>query len=511
MTSESNLKKSYGFAAISRSLKPFLIGKGVRLFVSVAVILLLARVLEQSQYAVYVSLQALITLVGAVSSIGVQQSMLRYIPELRAAGNNRAMYWMFTRGMILRVGLVSVVLLIGMPFAFKYGHKIGLEEWLWVIPWYAGVGVLRLAALSLSQSLEALLWQKQAQYGMAIGGFARLVGIVLVMQFGQLDLWAVILVELVAEALSLIIMTFGWFAKRSADVHQADGSLEWWGENRKRVFKFGAWSGLMNQSRVLYGSSPNRLMTGHFLGSADLALFGFADSLNNLATRLMPTKMMMSMIRPIFIAHFSEKQDFGQLSDLSNLVYRLNLALLALPIALLLVAGEPVFDWITAGKYGEAAYLLAGFLVLMLTEGMRTTLELLVQAVEKNQILMTNLIQSMSLFVAIPLFPILGLWSLIVVNIFGTMLANVIVVHLLRKHGYHFKFDFGLSLLIAVYTTAAGALGYWILHLTQSYWLAAMAVCVVFAVCMAVKPPLRSKEKEILMSLLRSQKKPRKS
>lgn len=511
MTPESNLKKNYGFSAISRSLKPFLIGKGVRLFVSVAVILLLARVLEQSQYAVYVSLQALITLVGAVSSIGVQQSMLRYIPELRAAGNNQAMYWLFTRGMLLRVGLVSLVLLIGMPFAFKYGHKIGLDEWFWVIPWYAAVGVFRLAALSLSQSLEALLWQKQAQYGMAIGGFARLVGILLVMQFGQLDLWAVILVELVAEALSLIIMTFGWFSKRSADVHKTEGSLEWWGENRKRVFKFGAWSGLMNQTRVLYGSSPNRLMTAHFLGSADLALFGFADSLNNLAQRLMPTKMMMSMIRPVFIAHFSEKKDFGQLSDLSNLVYRLNLSLLALPIALLLVVGEPVLSWLTAGKYGEAAYLLAGFLVLLLTEGMRTTLELLVQAVEKNQILLTNLIQSCSLFIAIPLFPVLGLWSLIVVNIFGTMLANFIVVHLLRRHGYHFNFDFGLSLLIAVYTVAAAALGYWVLVLFGSYLLAAISVVVVFAGGMLIKPPLRDKEKQILMSLLRSQRKPKKS
>ncbi|WP_345420295.1 lipopolysaccharide biosynthesis protein [Halioxenophilus aromaticivorans] len=509
MAPEINSKKSYGFAAISKSLKPFLIGKGVRLFVSVAVILLLARVLEEAQYAVYVSLTALVTIVGAVSSIGIQQSMLRYIPELRASGNNQAMYWMFIRGMLLRVGLVGIVLLIGIPFAFKYGHNLGLDDWLWVVPWYAGVGVLRLGALSLSQSLEALLWQKQAQYGMAIGGFVRLMGIVLVMQFGQLDLWAVVLIELVSEGLSLVIMTAGWFAMRSADVHKQDGSLEWWPENRKRVYRFGAWSGLMNQTRMLYGSSPNRLMTAHYLGSADLALFGFADSLNNLATRLMPTKMMMSMIRPVFIAKYSEEQDFSLLSDLSNLVYRLNLSLLALPIALLLVAGEPVLSWLTAGKYGEAAYLLAGFLALMLTEGMRTTLELLVQAVEKNQILLTNLIQSVSLFVAIPLFPILGLWALIVVNLLGTMVANFIVVYLLGRHGHDFKFDWALSALVTGYAAVAGGLGYWVLTLSGSYIAAALVTTVVFAIGMVVKPPLRQTEKDMLMKLIRSQRKPR--
>jgi len=507
----TSLNKNYGFSAISRSLRPFLVGKGVRLFVSVAVILLLARYLDQAQYAVYVSLQALITLVGAVSSIGIQQSMLRYIPELRASGNNVATYWLFIRGMILRVGLVTVVLIIGMPFAFMFGDKLGLESWLWVLPWYAAVGVFRLGALSLSQSLEALLWQKQAQYGMAIGGLAKLVGVIGVMALGKLDLWAVVLIELFSEFLSLAIMLVGWYAKRAVDTRRDEGSSDWWPENRKRVLRFGIWSGLMNQTRMLYGSSPNRLMVAHFLGSAELALFGFADSLNNLAGRMMPTNMMMSMIRPVFIAHYSEKQDFSKLVGLSNLVYRLNLSLLALPITLLVVAGEPFLDWVTAGKYGAAAYLLAGFLALMLTEGLRTTLELLVQAVEKNQILLSNLIQSSSLFIAIPLFPYLGLWSLIIVNITGTMIANFVVIGLLRKHGYPFRFDYGLSALVVIYSLTAGALGYWSVLAWDSYLLSAVITVAAYGALMALKPPLKQDEKAMLAALTRKKVKGRKA
>ncbi|MGC1507011.1 lipopolysaccharide biosynthesis protein [Ketobacter sp. MCCC 1A13808] len=495
--------KNYGFSAIRRSLRPLLLGKGMRLFVTVAVTVLLARYLEKTEYAVYISLQALITIVGMVSSVGIQQSMLRYIPELRSSGNNHTMYWLLSRGMLARASMVIVVLLLGLPFAFMFGDELGLETWLWVLPWYAGVGVLRLSAFSLSQSLEALLWQKQAQYGMAIGGFARLVGVIAVMKWGVLDLWAVVLIELFSELLSLVVMSTGWYFKRSADAQRAEGNHNWWQENRKRVIKFGLWSGLLNQTRTLYGSAPNRLVAAHFMGSAELALFGFADNLNNIAGRLMPTNMMMSMIRPVFIAHYSEKQDFSQLVGLSNLVYRLNLSLLALPMTLLVVVGEPFLNWLTADKYGAAAYLLAGFLALMLTEGLRTTLELLVQTVEKNQILLSNLIQSGSLLVAIPLFPYLGLWSLIVVNILGTMSANIVVVLLLRKHGYVVHFDYGLALLVAFYSLLSGALGYWCLTVTSSYLLAAVVSVLVYIACMAVKPPLLKKEKEMLTSLAR--------
>ncbi len=499
----TSFTKNYGLSAIRRSLRPLIVGKGMRLFVTVAATILLARCLEKTEYAVYISLQALITIVGMVSSIGIQQSMLRYIPELRASGNNYTMYWLLARGMLSRASLVLIVLLVGLPFAFMFGDRLGLETWLWVLPWYAGVGLLRLSAFSLSQSLEALLWQKQAQYGMALGGFARLVGILLVMNWGTLDLWAVVQIELCTELLSLLVMCSGWYFKRRADTHKGEGNHNWWQENRKRVTRFGLWSGLLNQTRILYGSAPNRLVAAHFLGSAELALFGFADNLNNIAGRMMPTNMMMSMIRPLFIAHFSEKQNFSELVGLSNLVYRLNLSLLALPMTLLVLVGEPLLNWLTADKYGAAAYLLAGFLALMLTEGLRATLELLVQTVEKNQILLSNLIQSSSLLVAIPLFPYLGLWALIVVNILGTMTANIVVVLLLRRHGYIVRFNYGLALLVVTYSLVAGALGYWCLSTTESYLLAAIVAVLVYVACMALKPPLLKREKDMLISLAR--------
>ncbi len=501
----SLVRKHYGFSALRHNLRPFLIGKGFRLTTSVAVLVLLARYLPQSQYAVYVSLQALVTIVGSVSSIGIQQIMLRYMPELRADGNNVVMYRMLSVGMMLRFAVVSIFMLAGLPFKDWLGRTFGLEAWLWVVPWYATVGLVRLTSLALSQSLEGLLWQKEAQYGMALASTVRLIGIPAMVMLDAMNLWAVTLTELCGEAACLAMLIHGWRSRRSADDHKNEGDLTWWSKNRPRVVRFGLWSGLLNQTRILYGSAPNRLIAAYFLGPAELATLGFADGLTNLARRLMPTSLLMSMIRPIFMAHYSSKQDFGQLVRLTNLVYRLNLSLLALPIVLLMVVGEPLFDWVTAGKYGFAAHILAGFLGLMVIEGMRSVLELLVQAVEKNEILLTNLIQSASLFAAIPLFGRVGLWALVIVNVLGTGAANIIITYFLRKAGYHFRLDLGLSLLVVLYSILSGLAGSLVLHQYDSELVAAGVVVIVFAGCMAVKLPLHDDEKAKLKALLFNQ------
>jgi O-antigen/teichoic acid export membrane protein len=169
----------------------------------------------------------------------------------------------------------------------------------------------------------------------------------------------------------------------------------------------------------------------------------------------------------------------------------------------MLVVGQPMFRWLTAGKYEAAAPLLAGLLVLMITEGMRGMVELLSQAVEKNHtFLVGNLVQSASLFLAIPLFPAIGLWAPIMANIAGTVLANVIVIQWLRRCGYIFRLDVKPVLLILLYGTVAGASGWWLLDLAHSPTLSAIAIVVAYSLLCVVIPPLSKEERGLIKRML---------
>ncbi len=493
----SHFKKYYGLSSISNSLSHFLIGKGFKIVTSVTVLILLARYMEQSQYAVYISLQALILLIGLISSAGFQAVLNRYVPELRATGNNLAMYRLMLTGIVMRILVLVLVMAIAMIFKDAISGWLNFSEWVWILPWYFFVGVARLSVLSMSQSMESLFWQKDAQYSLAAGSLIRFFLVLLFIYFGEIDLVSVVIIEAIAESMALLIISFRYFRKWKTDEHRSEGSHAWWGENKKRVIKFGFLNYLVGQSTLLYGSAPNRILLASYMPSASLAQFGFADGFANLSRRIIPTRLLIGFIRPIFMARYSTNNDFEQLNGMSNFVFRINLMILLLPIAILFVVGEPLFSWLTAGKYGEAAYLLAGFFILIIFEGLYLLLELLTQAIEKNQVIIVgNVIKSLSLFLAIPFIEVLGVWSLIAANIAGIIVAILVVSIYLSRNNCHLRMDYSLIVLNVFYGVLSGGAGWLVLLEFESFFAALLTIFVIYTGLCIVKPPLYDEERK---------------
>lgn len=504
---ESNYRKHYGWNAVRRSLMHFALGKTFRILSSLTIFLVLARVLPLDEYAIYVSFQAVIVAVGIITAIGIQKVLFRYLPELRSNGNNIAAYRLLLGGMLARTLIVSLLVIAILPLVPSIGRMFNFEDWIWLFPWYLLVGYLRLTALWLSQCLESFMWQKESQYSLALGSAVTAVTLVSIAVFGNLQLPLVVLAETAGEATSVTVLLIGWFRRWRADKQRNVGDPSWWRNNRSRAVRYGAWSFLLNQSSLLYGSAPNRLVAAYFLPVADVALLGVTDNLLNLVRRFLPTRMLMSMVRPLAMAKFADGGDFRAVAEISEFVYRINLILLTLPIAILAVVGPPLMDWLTGGKYGAAAYLMMGFLVVLIAEGSRVLVELMVQALEKNPIFFwTNLLQSASLLLAIPLLPILGIWSLVIANFTGTVFANSIVIVRLRRQGYSYNIKIGLMILILVHGALAGATGWLVREYSHSFIAATAAIIVVYSLAMLIKPPLLDREKELIMTLLQRRK-----
>jgi len=492
----------YGLAAVSRSLQHFLLGKGVAMICAFGVLFLLARLLDTPAYAFYVSLQAVVLLIGRVSGLGLQKAMLRYLPELRATGNHFGAYRLLWRGTLLRATLLALATgaaLLALPLL---GRAFGLEQWLWLVPWYLLLGWLRLINQWIAAMLESFLWQKQAQYPVAAGALLRLGGVLLLGT--DLDLQSLLLVELVAEAVVALLLIHGWRARRRADPERCDGDWQWWTDNRSRVLRFGFWAFLQNQCGLFYGSAPNRLVAAHLLPSAEVALFGLADNLINLVRRFMPTQLFIGLIRPVALARFSTRGKFSQVAWVAGLAFRLNLALLTLGAALMISVGEPLFDWLTGGKYPAAAWLVAGLLALTAVEGLRAMVELMAQAVEGNQSLfVSNLIQSASLLLAIPLVPVIGLWALVGANILGTLLANLWLLVRLRRDGHSFSVNPKRTGMIAAYGIGAALTGSSLAVAGVHFVAAGAAVVVLYGGLCLWKPPLQSDERKTLLRVIR--------
>ena len=501
---KGNYRKHYGWNTLRRSLAHFALGKTFRMVTSLTIFVVLVRVLPTNQYAVYVSFHAVIVAVGTITAIGIQKVLFRYLPELRATGNHIAAYRLFFYGMLVRTFLVSLLFVAILPFVPAIARIFNFEEWMWLFPWYLLMGYLRLTASWLSQCMESFLWQKESQYSLALGGAVTATLVSILALNGNLRLEFVVIGEAAGEATALFFLLIGWLWKWLTDSQRREGDPGWWRKNRSRVLRYGAWSYLLTQSGLFYGSAPNRLVAAHFLSVMDVAVLGATDQMMKLVRKLIPSRMFMSMVRPVAMARFAASGDFRTVSELSEFVFRLNLTLLALPLAVLAVVGPEVIDWLTNGKYATAAYLLMGFLVVLIAEASRELVALMVQALEKNSIFFwSNLIQGSSLLLALPLLPLLGVWSLVVANFSGIVLANSIVIIRLRRQGYTFSVHLGLIAWIIAHAAVAGAAGSLTWYLTQSIVATLAVIGTTYTLLIVVKPPLVEREKGLVMELLR--------
>lgn len=507
---EKGYQKHYSATALGRSLRHFLIGKGFKILSSVSLLILLGRYLSQSEYATYVAFQGLVLIAGFISSIGIESVLARYIPELRSSKNDRYAFQLLLYGALTRFTVLLLMVPLGLLISAKLGEQFGFSEWLWLLPYYLAVGVFRLTALTVSQALESFLWQRAAQYSLAAGNFFRLIATVAVLfasfkypELVQFGLAWVVAIELTSEILSLSMLIFAAWNRYCVDRERFQGEDNWWHNNSSRVFRFGAWSWMVSLAAVFYGSGPNRLLAARFMPEAGLATFGYADNATNLARRLMPTRLLIGLIRPIFISRFAVDKDFSRLADMTNLVFRLNLLLFCLPIALLVVVGPALFNWLTAGKYPTAAPLLAGFLVLLSIEGLRMLIDVIVQAMEKNQYtLVGNIFQSISFFIAIVLFPVFGIWSLVISAIVGTTLAIIATKWLLSRHGAIVKLDWKLILLLVAQTAVAIGIGIALREVTNNEILAGIVTVVSLIALLGFAIPFKKSEIESMASLL---------
>lgn len=454
----------YGISRIRRSLIHFALGKSASAIASLLIVIITIRELPVSEYAVFVTLQAMVLIVRTLSSCGVNAVLLRYLPDLRVVGNNRATYALMFGGIATRAMLFFLPATLLLYFAGdRVAQLLNLGEWGWILGWYLlAVGSLRIVATFTAWALESLLWQKQAQYSIAVATLAKFGAVVYLVHTGDFDLRAFVWIEFAAEALSVVLLFASAWVSWQADPHRHDGTLRTLRDDSRRYLRFAFWAYLFNFTTVLHGSAPNRLIVSHYLGTASTALFGAVDRLIQYVKQYEPVKLLMGLVRPVFNAQYRGPDDFGKILRFADGIFRFNLIILIVPLLPFAVAGEALFEFITNGKYTDASTIFLGFYFVLVLGSFMLVLELIVKAVEHNSVFtISNLLMSGAVLAAIPFLPTVGLWALVAANSFGFLAAISVVLTYLARKGFPVRLRWDLvgrivaALLVAV---AAGRL-----------------------------------------------------
>jgi O-antigen/teichoic acid export membrane protein len=493
----------YGAAAIRRSLMHFMLGKGIAIVSTLVTLLLLVRQLPAAEFGAYTSLNALALILGLISSFGIPQVLNRYLPELRTCHNYIAMYRLLFAGMFFRALFYMLICALLLPGLGWLAVTFKLDAWSAVIPIYLLVGFLRINATFISQSLESLLWQRDSQYSLALGALIKLLGVIYLVQQNSLTLTNFVWLECISEGAIFCCLYVFILSRWLSDGSRALGDKHVLVDDRPRYIRFGYWCYVQNLTSVLYGSAPNRLFVAYMFAAEYIAIYGVIDRFVDFVRRYEPLKMFVGLVRPVLLSRYSVTQDFSKLASLANLILFANFAILLAPLPLLVVTGDDFLAWLTDNKYGDLKWLAAGCYIVLLGASINNLLDILVKAVEQNRVYMySNTLLSSSLLLAVPLVPYTGLWSIIIANMTGLLLAFGVVRYYLKVRGFLYQIEWRHVLTILAATTVAAGIGSALRLPGVNIWLAGAATAMSYACVILYFWPLTERDNATIRELL---------
>lgn len=434
------MSSHYGKAAVRASLLHFLFGKALNAVVSLLTLVALARWMATDTYGVYIAFLALQTSMLALSNFGIDTTTERFMPELRTRHADSELLGFVMASISARVFSLLILLLISWLAAQPITALVGLEQHieafrLWVIV----IAITGLFSLVLVL-LESMLHQRQSQISMSVYVVLKLLLLAVAYQFFQLDLGAIVWVELIATATAALI-GFWLLIRRFS----AAGLRQGWQivlANRERMQRFAFFNYVAQIVFQFFSVEMMKLLVTRLLGVLQSARYGFAYSLAETVQRYLPAVLLLRLIKPVFVSRYTKTGDFGQLNEMARIILKLNLLMLAPMIAFAAVYGGDLLGFLSKGKYADAHWILVSVLGLLILTSHQLVLSLLASTLEKNAMqLYAGLVSTVAFPCALLLVPAIGPLGAVAASAVSGMVYNIFATIYLRRAGFDYRPD----------------------------------------------------------------------
>lgn len=494
----------YSKSAVKVSLIHFIFGKALNAIASLLTLVLLARWFPPQDYGVYITFLALQSTLLAVSSLGIDTTAERFLPELRISYADKELLGFVAASMMARFGSLILVALIGWFAAHSITNLVGIgiqvdafKLWLLVI---VLTGILSLSVVLL----EAMLYQRQAQLCMSVYVVAKLLLLVLTKLYLVLDIVNLIQIELISTAIAAIVGVRLLFQRYSVS-----GLNQGWQvllQNQRRIKRFAFFNYIAQIAFQLFNAEVMKVLVTRLLGVLQIARYGFAYSLADTVQRYLPAVLLLRLIKPVFVSRYTKTGDSSQLNEMARIILKLNLLTLIPIIAISAAFGADLLSILSNGKYADAHWLLVGVLTLLILSSHQLVLSLLASTLEKNSMqLYAGLASTVGFPCALYFIPNIGAYGAIVASAVSGVVYNIFATIYLRRTGFNYQPDVRGAAVFFV----AGAIMYGTLMLIQHYLPRVIGVAVAlvlssiaYLVIVRVMSAFSNAERDLLNSVL---------
>ncbi len=499
----------YSLAAARRSLGHFAGGKLVSAAIGFAYLLTTVRSMEPGDYGRYVAVLATCEIFYLVTGLGLSTVAQRYVAEYRVRALAEAFCTFLNaalrRRLLLSIGFVLALMLLWTPLMSLTG--LALDP-----AWRPAIALLLVANAGvafLEEVMGALLLQGYSQAlgiarnlaklaiagGLVVGGFGLTLGAVLLMECAvATSSW------LAAE---FVVRRWARRAPSSAQAREHFAS--------PRMDRVALRFYLVQLLGQAYGTNMVKLLVTRLLGATQTAALGVAQSLADMLRNYMPAHLLAAWVRPIMVARYVERRDVGELSQIANLVLKLNLLGLMPAAAAFAVVGDPLLSWLTAGRYPTLGLLLALLAGLAVLQSAHLLLTMITLTLEQPGVsLRATLAAAATLPVLVAAMMGFGLYGAALGLALGEAVWVGVAWALLHRRGFALHFDLAGSCKVGAAALAAGLVGAAALRVDPGLpWAAAAAAMALsYLVALLLLRPAAPSEIAMVRRLIASRRPP---
>jgi len=337
-----------GFAARRAAMFTILF-QGLSKITGFVVVILLIRILSEETFGAYNIYYAIIGFIGTVFSLGIPNTLARFLPEYHNNYLDHLAHSLYRYGSLARFFSNLLMLIIMWVFWKRISEFLQLGQFEDVFAIFALIVLTHFQASILSTTLTAYLLQQHIFGAQFLFGACKLLGYSYLLGTSHITLKWVLVIDLGAYSIMYIWQKVAYrrFAPQPINRRAVDVPVE-----RKRIMRYAFFYNFSDLGQFSVGTRVDYLFLAAMADPIMVGAYALARKLEKVSTDFLPVKFFQGIVRPLFFT-LDLKSDPEQVNAYFQLLTKFTYICLFPLSVLMVVAYEPITNGLMAGKFNE--------------------------------------------------------------------------------------------------------------------------------------------------------------
>ena len=351
----------YSGKRFRQAIQHFLLGRTAQAIAFFILTLWLVRLLDPADYGAYMVLWGMVEMMVPLSSLGMLEAVRRFLPELATRGAPgvliKFVHWMTLIRFVIIVSWAALIAVFWLDIAAWIGLSVVQQEATFIA---VGLTITITGFRYASEMLECLLEQRWSQFTRALMSLGRLFGVAIIVAFDNLTLQRLLEIDLAVSLICFLLAEY--FLARKLNSLPGIGNLRL---SIRDIVTFAWHMTGVNLFRAAASFGALRIIVARTLGLETAGMYAFLQQLLMFVGRYLPANLLANIIRPMLVSRYVDGE-IGVVKQGMALLWKSNILIIAITIAAISVAGNPIITLMSGGRFADADIIV---LIMLLSLG----------------------------------------------------------------------------------------------------------------------------------------------